>query len=160
MDAAIVESAGQAHQSLAKLATLGAPTLIVAGPTLALAHQWASELGVLRRRSPGSDAVMTLTNCLRELAEAIGAARDTRLHLTVADAHRTSGIPISTLRWLCKHKPALVGAQKHEGAWYLERVLFDRYLASSDREVPRPVGNDREGQDGRGRGNGISGRTG
>jgi len=48
--------------------------------------------------------------------EAIKAGKDARLqHLTIADVHATSRIPVSTLRWLCKHKPELLGAQKHEG---------------------------------------------
>ena len=47
--------------------------------------------------------------------EAINAGKDARLHLTIVDVHATSRIPVSTLRWLCKHKPELLGAQKHEG---------------------------------------------
>ena len=123
-------------ERLGQLAAVGAPTLILAGPALALVRQWDADLTVLRRRSPGSDAVETLLNCVCELAEAIKAGRDTRLHLTIADVHATSGIPVSTLRWLCKHKPDLVGAQKHEGAWYIDRAKFERYMATSDREEP------------------------
>ena len=63
-------------------------------------------------------------------------AKDARLHLTIADVHATSRIPVSTLRWLCKHKPELLGAQKHEGVWYINRAKFERYMATSDREVP------------------------
>jgi hypothetical protein len=70
------------------------------------------------------------------LIEAIKAAEDPRLHLTIADVHATSRIPVSTLRWLCKHKPELLGAQKHEGVWYINRMKFERYIATSDREVP------------------------
>jgi len=62
--------------------------------------------------------------------------KDARLHLTIADVHATSRIPVSTLRWLCKHKPELLGAQKHEGVWYINRANFERYMATSDREVP------------------------
>jgi hypothetical protein len=29
-----------------------------------------------------------------------------------------------------------VGAQKHEGVWYIDRVKFEHYMATSDREVP------------------------
>ena len=119
-----------------QLASVGAPTLLVAGPTLALGDQWAAELLVLRRRSPGSDAVETLSICVRELVEAIKAARDAQLHLTIADVHATSRIPVSTLRWLCKHKPELLGAQKHKGVWYVNRARFERYMATSDREAP------------------------
>ncbi|MEW5917183.1 MAG: hypothetical protein AB1762_12290 [Gemmatimonadota bacterium] len=132
----MIESTIASNESVAQLATVGAPTLIVAAPALALVRQWDTELSVLRRRSPTSDAVMTLSNCLRELADAIRAGRDTRLHLTIADVHATSGIPVSTLRWLCKQKPDLVGAQKHEGVWYIDRAKFERYMATSDREVP------------------------
>jgi len=84
---------------------------------------------------PSSDAVQTLSTCVRELVEAIKPARDARLHLTIADAHATTRIPVSTLRWLCKHKPELLGAQKHEGVWYISRVKFERYLTTSDREA-------------------------
>jgi hypothetical protein len=70
------------------------------------------------------------------LVEAIKAAKDARLHLTIADVHATSRIPVSTLRWLCKHTPELLGAQTHEGAWYINRATFERYMATSDREVP------------------------
>ena len=115
---------------------VGAPTLLVAGPALDLAQQWSAELVVLRRRSPSSDAVETLATCLHELMEAIKAAKDVRLHLTIAEVHATSRIPASTLRWLCKHKPDLLGAQKHEGVWYISRVKFERYVAMSDQEVP------------------------
>ena len=82
---------------------VGVPTLLLAGPALELVDRWTAELGVLRRRSPGSDAVETLSSCVDELVEAIKAAADARLHLTIAEAHATSRIPISTLRWLCKH---------------------------------------------------------
>jgi hypothetical protein len=136
----MIDSVTSTNETLAQLAAVGAPTLILAGPALALVRQWNAELAVLRRRSPGSDAVMTLSNCLNELADAIKAGRDTRLHLTISEVHATSGIPVSTLRWLCKHKPNLVGAQKHEGAWYIDRAKFERYMSTSDREVPMPVG--------------------
>ena len=116
-------------------AGVGATTLLLAGPTLELVDQWAAELLILRRRSPGSDAVETLSTCVRELVEAVKAGRDTQLHLTIADVHATSRIPISTLRWLCKNKPDLLGAQKHKGVWYVNRVRFERYMATSDREV-------------------------
>lgn len=106
-------------------------TLLVAGPALALLARWQSELAVLRRRSPASDAVVTLANCVDELADAIKAGRDTRLHLTIAEAHAVSHIPVSTLRWLCKHKAVLIGAQKHQGAWYIDRIKFQRYLPAS-----------------------------
>ena len=29
-----------------------------------------------------------------------------------------------------------VGAQKHEGVWYINRAKFEHYMATSDREVP------------------------
>ena len=116
-------------------ASVGAPTLLLAGPTLELVDRWTAELLVLRRRCPCSDVVETLSICVRELVEAIKAARDAQLHLTIADIHATSRIPISTLRWLCKHKPELLGAQKHKGVWYVSRVKFERYMATSDRDV-------------------------
>ena len=131
IDGGIVDSA-----TGAQIRSLGSPSLIIAGPALALVRQWDAELTVLRRRSPSSDAATILTTCLRDLVEAIRAGRDTRLHLTVAEVHATSGIPVSTLRWLCKHKPELVGAQKHEGVWYVDRGKFERYMATSDRGVP------------------------
>ena len=134
----MVDSAVASNEALGQLAAVGPPTLILAGPALALVRQWDAELSILRRRSPSSDAVMTLSNCLRELADAIKAGRDTRLHLTIAEVHAMSGIPISTLRWLCKQKSDLVGAQKHEGVWYIDRAKFDRYMAASDSEVPLP----------------------
>jgi hypothetical protein len=68
--------------------------------------------------------------------EAIKAGKDARLHLTIADVHATSRIPVSTLRWLCKHKTELLGAQKHKGVWYINRAKFERYMATSDREGP------------------------
>jgi hypothetical protein len=74
------------------------------------------------------------------LVEAIKAGKDARLYLTIADVHATSRIPASTLRWLCKHKPELLGAQKHEGVWYINRAKFERYMATSDRDGPiRPA---------------------
>ena len=81
----MVETASLKNSAVAELPALGSPTLIIAGPALALLRQWEAELTVLRRRSPSSDAAMTLTTCLRELVEAIKAGRDTRLHLTIAD---------------------------------------------------------------------------
>ena len=111
-----------------------APTLLLAGPALELVDRWMAELHVLRRRSPSSDAVETLSTCVSDLVEAIKAGKDARLHLTIADVHATSRIPVSTLRWLCKHKPELLGAQKHEGVWYINRAKFERYLVTSNRE--------------------------
>ena len=144
---AMIDVTKTSNEPLGQLATVGAPTLILAGPALALVRQWDAELTVLRRRSPSSDAVETLSNCVRELAEAIKAGRDTRLHLTIADVHATSGIPVSTLRWLCKHKSDLVGAQKHEGVWYIDRAKFERYIATSDHEVPLESRDDRRAGD-------------
>lgn len=132
----MIDHATAAEEAIEAFARRGVPSLIVAGPALALLRQWDAELVVLRRRSPGSDAVMTLGNCLRELSDAINAGRDTRLHRTIADAHATSGIPVSTLRWLCKHKADLIGAQKHEGVWYIEWAKFERYMGTPDRDTP------------------------
>jgi hypothetical protein len=122
------------NEPLVQAGTVGAPTLLLAGPALELVDRWTTELQVLRRRSPSSDAVETLSTCVSELVEAIKAGKDARLHLTIADVHGTSRIPVSTLRWLCKHKPELLGAQKHEGVWYINRAKFERYMATSDRE--------------------------
>jgi hypothetical protein len=72
-------------------------TLLVAGPALELVDRWRAKLQVLRRRSPSSDAVGTLSTCVSDLVEAIERAKDARLHLTIADAHATSRIPVSTL---------------------------------------------------------------
>ena len=130
------DSSTISNEPLARSVGAPPPTLLLAGPTLELVDQWTAELLVLRRRSPSSDALQTLSICVRELVEAIEAAKDARLQLTIADVHATSRIPTSTLRWLCKHKPDLVGAQKHEGVWYIDRAKFERYLATSDREVP------------------------
>ena len=130
------DSSSVSNEVLAQRSSVGAPTLLPAGPALELVDRWTAELVVLRRRSPSSDAVETLSTCVRELAEAIEAARDARLYLTIGDVHAASRIPVSTLRWLCKHKPELLGAQKHEGVWYISRVKFERYLATSDRQVP------------------------
>jgi len=142
----MVDTTSVEHGQSTGIPALGSPTLIVAGPALGLVRQWETELAVLRRRSPSSDAAMTLTTCLRELVAAIKAGRDTRLHLTVADLHHICGIPVSTLRWLCKHKSELIGAQKHEGVWYVDRAKFERYMATADREVPiAPTGDPRLG---------------
>ena len=130
-----IDSSNSSNEPLVRPGGVGAPTLLLARPTLELVDQWRAELLVLRRRSPSSDAVETLSICVRELAEAIKAGGDARLHLTIADVHATSRIPVSTLRWLCKHKPELLGAQKHQGVWYVSRVKFERYLATSDREA-------------------------
>jgi hypothetical protein len=108
------------------------PRLIVADATLELVARWKAELAVLRRRSPASDAVKTLAECVQELAEAITAGREVSVQLTIAEAHALSRIPVSTLRWLCNHKPETVGARKREGTWYLDRSCFEAYLASSE----------------------------
>jgi hypothetical protein len=52
--------------------------------------------------------------------------------LTISEARTVSHIPVSTLRWLCKNKPDVVGAHKREGIWYIDRSHFERYLASAD----------------------------
>jgi hypothetical protein len=106
----------------------GTPTLIAAKPALALIERWEIELMVLRHRSPGSDAVTTLADCVEELRRAIETGRDVRVQLTVAEAHALSGMPLSTLRWLCKHKPDTIGAAKREGVWYIDRARFEHYL--------------------------------
>lgn len=118
-----------AHMVAAESADLDTPKLITAGPALALVQRWRSELTVLRHRSPTSDAVTTLADCVVELLGAIKAGHDIRVQLTIADAHALSDIPVSTLRWLCKNKPEFVGAHKHEGIWYIDREHFERYLA-------------------------------
>ena len=119
-----------AHMVAAESADLDTAKLITSGPALALVQRWRAELTVLRHRSPTSDAVTTLADCVVELLSAIKAGHDTRLQLTIADAHVLSDIPVSTLRWLCKHKSELVGAHKHECIWYIDREQFERYLAN------------------------------
>lgn len=106
------------------------PRLIAADAALTLVEQWRTELRVLRRRSPGSDAVTTLADCIAELSAAITAGQDVVIKLTVAEAHNLSRIPVSTLRWLCNRKPELIGARKRRGVWYIDRAVFERYLAS------------------------------
>lgn len=108
------------------------PRLIVADAALSLVERWKAELNVLRRRSPSSDAVTTLADCLQELVDAITAGHDMTVQLTIAEAHAVSHIPTSTLRWLCKHKADNVGARKREGVWYIDRSHFEQYLASPD----------------------------
>ena len=105
-----------------------APTLITAHPVLALVERWQLELTVLHHRSPGSDAVATLTDCIDELLAAVEVGRDICLQLTIAEAHAVSNIPLSTLRWLCKHRSEEIGARKHEGVWYIDRARFASYL--------------------------------
>lgn len=108
------------------------PQLIASDPVLTLIERWRTELTVLRRRSPSSDAVTTLSGCIGELSAAITAGRDLTIQLTVVEAHHISHIPVSTLRWLCNHKPKVIGAHKRGGVWYIARPLFERYLASPD----------------------------
>lgn len=110
----------------------GLPRLIVADATLALVARWKQELVVLRRRSPASDSVKTLSDCINELIDAITAGHDVTVQLTIAEAHEVSRIPISTLRWLCNHKGQCVGARKQGGAWYIDRSCFETFLASRD----------------------------
>lgn len=111
--------------------------LISSAPSIALLDQWEMELSILGRRSPSSDAQVTLSTCVRELRASLKAGDDTKFHLTTAEARAHSGIPVSTLRWLCKQKAKEVGAQKHEGVWYLERQRFERYLQTSNCESNR-----------------------
>lgn len=133
----MLESWNVAVRTLAaESADLESPKLITAGPALALAQRWRAELSVLQHWSPTSDAVTTLADCVVELLDAIKAGHDIRVQLTIADAHSLSDIPVSTLRWLCKHKPELVGAEKHEGAWYIDREQFELYLANSHARPP------------------------
>ncbi len=121
------------------------PRLIAADAALTLLERWSAELTVLRRRSPSSDAVKTLADCIEELSAAITAGHDVTIQLTVLEAHSLSHIPVSTLRWLCNRRPALLGAHKREGIWYLDRSLFERYLATPDaryaqRRDAQPIG--------------------
>lgn len=115
------------------------PRLIVADGLLALAARWRSELAVLRRRSPASDSLRTLADCIQELVDAINAGHQITVRLTIAEAHAVSRIPLSTLRWLCSHKADAVGAHKHGGAWYVDRICFEAYLASCEgrNAIPR-----------------------
>jgi hypothetical protein len=106
--------------------------LIAADAALTLVERWRAELNVLRRRSPASDAAKTLADCVDELSAAITAGHELTIQLTVSEAHAMSHIPVSTLRWLCNHKAALVGARKREGIWYVDRALFEQYLVSPE----------------------------
>lgn len=108
------------------------PRLIVADAALELIARWKAELVILRRRSPASDAVKTLAECVQELVDAITAGHEVSVQLTIAEAHALSRIPVSTLRWLCNHKADGVGARKREGTWYLDRSHFEAYLASTE----------------------------
>lgn len=114
------------------------PRLIVADAAVTLIDRWKAELVVLRRRSPTSDAVGTLSDCIRELVDAINAGHSLTVQLTIVEARTISHIPVSTLRWLCKHKPDLVGARKREGIWYIDRAQFERYLSSPEGHAATP----------------------
>jgi hypothetical protein len=114
------------------------PRLIVADAAVSLVEQWNAELVVLRRRSPTSDAVRTLTDCIRELVDAINAGHTLTVQLTIVEARTISHIPVSTLRWLCKNKPESIGARKREGIWYIDRSQFERYLSSNENRAPAP----------------------
>jgi hypothetical protein len=114
------------------------PRLIVADAAIALVERWKAELAIIRRRSPTSDAAKALADCVRELVDAINAGHALTVQLTISEARTVSHIPVSTLRWLCKNKPDVVGAHKREGIWYIDRSHFERYLASADRHEAAP----------------------
>ena len=116
----------------------GAPRLIAADAALILIERWRTELNVLRRRSPTSDAGKTLADCVDELCAAITAGHDVTVQLTVSEAHGVSHIPVSTLRWLCNHRPEVIGARKREGIWYIDRTTFERYLADPTEHAAPP----------------------
>lgn len=111
------------------------PRLIAADAALILVERWRAELNVLRRRSPTSDAVKTLADCVDELSAAITAGHDVTVQLTVSEAHSVSHIPVSTLRWLCNHRSGAIGARKREGIWYIDRTTFQRYLANPTERI-------------------------
>ena len=115
------------------------PRLIVADGLLEMVARWKTELAVLRRRSPASDSLRTLADCIQELVDAINAGHQITVRLTIAEAHAVSRIPASTLRWLCSHRADAVGAHKHGGAWYVDRTCFESYLASCEgrNAIPR-----------------------
>lgn len=115
------------------------PRLITADAALLLVERWRSELDILRRRSPTSDAARTLSDCVDELSAAITAGYEMTIQLTASEANAISHIPISTLRWLCRRKPEAIGARKREGIWYIDRAQFELYLASCDGhpDIPR-----------------------
>ena len=108
------------------------PRLIVADAALALVDRWKTELAVLRRRSPSSDLVQLLGDCIQELVDAVASGHDLTVQLTISEAHAISHIPVSTLRWLCKHKPDALGARKQEGSWYVDSGKFEAYIASPE----------------------------
>jgi len=130
------------------------PRLIVADAAVTLVERWKAELTVLRRRSPTSDAVGTLSDCVRELVDAINAGHALTVQLTIVEARAVSHIPASTLRWLCKNKPETIGAHKREGIWYIDRSSFERYLgtAAGHAAVPphTPVASSAERRSGEG----------
>jgi hypothetical protein len=114
------------------------PRLIIADAALVLIERWKTELDILRRRSPTSDAVKTLADCVDELSAAITAGHEATVQLTVIEAHAVSHIPTSTLRWLCKRKADLIGARKREGIWYIDRAQFECYLSTADGHAAVP----------------------
>jgi hypothetical protein len=115
------------------------PRLIVADAVVTLVERWKAELTIIRRRSPTSDAVRALADCIQELVDAINAGHALTVQLTIGEARTVSHIPVSTLRWLCKNKPDVIGAHKREGIWYIDRSHFERYLASPERHGPAPL---------------------
>lgn len=112
-----------------------APKLIAADPAIELVRRWRAELAILRHRSPASDAAKALADCAQELVDAITAGHQVSVQLTLAEAHALSHIPASTLRWISKHKPDVIGARKREGAWYVDRSRFEAYLQSPSRRI-------------------------
>jgi hypothetical protein len=111
--------------------------VIAAAPVLDLVAHWRSELEIIERRSPHSDALPSLATCTAELVTALHAAQDVRVDLTLTDAHAISGIALRTLQKICQRTPHILGARRRAHRWYLDRRVFEHYIAGHPGRRPR-----------------------
>ena len=109
--------------------------VLASTPLITLLERWETELRILTQRLPRADITATLTTCHEELANAMQAARDTTLFITVDDAARIANRCRSAMTRLCRAHGNTIGARRIGGVWSIDKNKLQTFLTGESRRT-------------------------
>lgn len=107
-----------------------ATEVLSARPVLTLLATLKAKHEEYTRLSPNSDAGPTMAWVADLLASAVAEGRTGAVRLSIVDAARLYGRPLSSVRWACKRHGTDIGAVKASGAWTVDRAKFSAYCST------------------------------
>lgn len=104
----------------------GTASLLAPGPLVSLLERLSSDLRVLERTVPTSEATHLLRDVEKWLETAIDEASQTDAFMSVEDLNKLTGRPESTLRRMCQRYGEDIGARKIGGTWTIHWNTFEK----------------------------------